>query len=113
MGASNWVVLVSVALLSGGVTPFLVALLKRSPEVRQLDAQTGAITIAGAETTVALTVRALERAEAREASLEKRLIEREAKIDQLESRLDKLSAQLHTATLSLEEARRQLSAIRT
>lgn len=112
MESRHWALVVIVALLSGGLTPFLVALLKRTPEAKQLDAQTTTITIQGAETTVALTVKALERAEARERALEQKLAVREAKIEELEGRLDHLSTALHNATRELEDARRQLAAIR-
>jgi septal ring factor EnvC (AmiA/AmiB activator) len=112
MPGRQWALLIVTAILSGGITPFLVALLKRAPEVKQLDAQTTTITIQGAETTVALTLKALERAEAREAALEAKLTAREAKIDELEGRLDHLSGQLYKVTVELDAARRQLAAIR-
>jgi septal ring factor EnvC (AmiA/AmiB activator) len=109
MESRHWTLIVIVALLSGGLTPFLVAVLKRRPEVRQMDATATAITIQGAETTVTILMRSLERAEAREAALEVKLADRERKIDELETRLDHLAARLRSVTVELEEARRQLA----
>jgi septal ring factor EnvC (AmiA/AmiB activator) len=112
MTGRNLVVTIIVALLSGGITPFLVALLKRKPEVKQLDAQTTNITIQGAETTVTVLMKSLERAEAREAALEAKLADRETKLDDLERRFEEMSVKFREAQRELEDARRQLEAMR-
>jgi chromosome segregation ATPase len=108
----QWALTVVVALISSGLWPFLSAMLKRRPEIHRLDAETTSITVQGAETTVTVLMRSLERAENREAALEVKLAAREAKIEELESRLDHLSLTLRSVTAELEDARRQLATIR-
>jgi predicted nucleic acid-binding Zn-ribbon protein len=110
--------LVIVALVSSGVWPFLQALLKRRSDVRQSDAQTTTITVQGAEVTVSMAMKLLERAEARERTLEERLATREAKITELEAHRDDLTDRLRTTRADLREmqvelevARRQLAVL--
>jgi uncharacterized protein YhaN len=123
MAGRQWIVSIIVALIASGIWPFLTAVLKRKPEVRQADAQTTSITVQGAETTVTVLMKTLEHTEARaerleakladrEAALEAKLAEREAKIDELEKRLEHMSAKLHAVQDELNDALAELAALR-
>lgn len=108
MDKTQIAVTIIVALVSGGLTPFLTALLRRKPDVRQIDARTTSITIQGAEATVALLMKGLERSEHRERLLEEKLADRERKIEGLERRLDQMQATMDSLQDELNHAKRQL-----
>lgn len=112
MTGRSWALVTAVALISSGVWPFLQALVRRRPEAHKLDAEAISISVQGAEASVTILMRSLERAEERERVLEEKLAERERRIEALQDRLDHLSDQLHGVTVELEDARRQLAMIR-
>lgn len=109
MSGQQVVVTIMVALVSGGIWPFLQAVLKRRPEVRQLDAQTTSITVQGAEATVTILMKSLQRAADREALLEERLATRERRIEELEAKLDSMQETVNTLQGELTAARQQLA----
>lgn len=111
MDKSQIAVTIVVALVSGGLTPFLVAFVNRSKQGKHLDAQATSITIQSAETTVTILMKTLERTEARADRLEQKLAEREDEIEALKRRLDEMQDTVDTLQLELTSARYQLTQI--
>lgn len=108
-----------ITLLGSGFLQFALAMTRRRPEIRHLDATTRDLSIASTEKALGVVTRALDeteeragRAEARVVVMEDKLREREGKIGELEARVDSMHEHVMQLLRELERYRSELILLR-